>query len=1165
MKQSQYTVLAVSLATVFSTMAYADDEPIAGRIPLSLDNHAQQAAEEVRKINAAYFSGSLNDKGIATQATDARNDSAFSGSLNIPADLQVKGYQPEINQSYDLQSNSNYVLPVSNTANAVNWQIDDSYALENNHFSGSLNNVFQQDKDTVLLAENTVTDTATDANSGSLKESSANGKEIATTASQSRNDDNHQDSSLAIQNDDDNENTQNQDNQEDNIAPVATTATIGSATKLDDITVSAQRQKSSLDKFTNKIVKRDLERQSTGGGDLGSALRTLPNVQYSNSANSSNNPGDIGPTDFSISGGRYYENAIFLDGMRIDSQSDPAQSGAVFGAPPGQSQQFNVDISLVDSIEVRDMNLGGRYSNFGGGSAEYKLKDPEKDLAFKLSQKYTMGNAFKGFPHSLTKYHYDDANYTGGFANAWSDFGTTKQPEYYKWVTTATGEMMFNDNLGAIFQVDRTLSKTPLYLTNEYIDDPNYANYVVMPLYNKFGAQQRYKVKPEQESINVMGKVVYNPSEDLKLSAMYLYSPNSKRSYYYNPQTYTDTVHGGHAFSFDTEWNNSYGLLKNNLNIKSTADEYVPHGYKDNKGWKVSESKNWGTWGGIAYEGGYIPSKTEEKSITNTLSQEFKPFQWGKTEHKVEAGLELSLVKSAYKIKDEFWRYYYPSYMTQAQAEDCKKTNMEDCDPAVAYVSSNKTQDSYFTNTSNYVGQGSLYNYWDPDGISTTKECWDNPYTGDNVCVPKWLYGQYFRYAAGFQPAKIGVSNKKLGIWLQDEIKLPLKDKQWGELTFRPAVRFDRDTFLRNNNIAPRMVFGYEFPWNFKDGSKYATDIQLGLNRYYSANILATYLREGRESLQTTYRRDDPSVDFKTLTRECVDNKDKNCVVYGKNDSKFDHLKTPYTDEIGFGLKQTVGNWEGMLKLIHREGKDQVMRTYKRAGTKWGNAPVYAGFTDNYYYFTNDAKSYSDIVSLEIKNKRPIELWGVKNDFKLSFDWTNTRNKQNDYTTTDAGDIRDFYIMYQGQIMPYSQRPVKAQNFTKPYTIKLNTNHNWNMLGGNWNLNNTFTYTARWKTFQYTGEYYKIANYTNPTTGQPYRNPDGYQWLDYYDILPVKPQFTWDMKFGAEYDVYKKNKLFFNVDVYNLLNRKNESARTRTGTTYKLGRQIWFELGYKYH
>ncbi|MBQ9259865.1 MAG: hypothetical protein IJ187_08465 [Neisseriaceae bacterium] len=141
MNKSQRTVLAVSLATIFSSAAYADDEPIAGRIPLSLDNHAQQAAEEVRKINAAYFSGSLNNHQDSSPALrpihsvqgdisvssatangylSVQNDgNGFSGSLNIPIDLQVKGYQPEINQSYDLQSNSNYVLPVSGSLNAT--------------------------------------------------------------------------------------------------------------------------------------------------------------------------------------------------------------------------------------------------------------------------------------------------------------------------------------------------------------------------------------------------------------------------------------------------------------------------------------------------------------------------------------------------------------------------------------------------------------------------------------------------------------------------------------------------------------------------------------------------------------------------------------------------------------------------------------------------------------------------------------------------------------------------------------------------------------------------------------------------------------------------------------------------------------------------------------
>ena len=117
MKNAKLSAITLSLISVFSTVAYAENEQqIAGRVALSDDNHAQMAAKNVRKIN-----------GIEN-----------SGSLNVPTDLQVTGYQPEINQSYDLKNNSQFLLPASNQANTVDWQIDDSYALENNHFSGSL-------------------------------------------------------------------------------------------------------------------------------------------------------------------------------------------------------------------------------------------------------------------------------------------------------------------------------------------------------------------------------------------------------------------------------------------------------------------------------------------------------------------------------------------------------------------------------------------------------------------------------------------------------------------------------------------------------------------------------------------------------------------------------------------------------------------------------------------------------------------------------------------------------------------------------------------------------------------------------------------------------------------------------------------------------------------
>ena len=151
------------------------------------------------------------------------------------------------------------------------WQIDESYALENNHFSGSLKNIFQQDKHTVLSAENNVTETQTDAPpaqaSGSLKDENPPVKPTANTA----------------------------------------------ATELESITVTGQRNNQPIDRYHNKISRNQIEHSATGNGDIGTALRSLPNVQFDNTQRTSKNPGEIDPAKISISGGQHYQNSFIVD------------------------------------------------------------------------------------------------------------------------------------------------------------------------------------------------------------------------------------------------------------------------------------------------------------------------------------------------------------------------------------------------------------------------------------------------------------------------------------------------------------------------------------------------------------------------------------------------------------------------------------------------------------------------------------------------------------------------------------------------------------------------------------------------------------------------------------------------------------------------------------
>ena len=64
--------------------------------------------------------------------------------------------------------------------------------------------------------------------------------------------------------------------------------------------------------------------------------------------------------------------------------------------------------------------------------------------------------------------------------------------------------------------------------------------------------------------------------------------------------------------------------------------------------------------------------------------------------------------------------------------------------------------------------------------------------------------------------------------------------------------------------------------------------------------------------------------------------------------------------------------------------------------------------------------------------------------------------------------------------------------------------------------------------------------------------------------------FTWDMRIGMEIDVKGRNTLFINIDIYNILDTENialASGSYATGALtpiYEVGRQFWFELGYKF-
>ena len=68
-----------------------------------------------------------------------------------------------------------------------------------------------------------------------------------------------------------------------------------------------------------------------------------------------------------------------------------------------------------------------------------------------------------------------------------------------------------------------------------------------------------------------------------------------------------------------------------------------------------------------------------------------------------------------------------------------------------------------------------------------------------------------------------------------------------------------------------------------------------------------------------------------------------------------------------------------------------------------------------------------------------------------------------------------------------------------------------------------------------------------------------------YKSKKISPAFSWDIRLSYEKNLVKNSAFFANLDISNLLNRKNIGTIDSTGVmSYDAGRQIWLEVGYKW-
>lgn len=411
--------------------------------------------------------------------------------------------------------------------------------------------------------------------------------------------------------------------------------------------------------------------------------------------------------------------------------------------------------------------------------------------------------------------------------------------------------------------------------------------------------------------------------------------------------------------------------------------------------------------------------------------------------------------------------------------------------------------------------------------------CSMSPVFGQNSSV-----GQYANQIYIWKAGNFGFNLFSYGSYVEDDMKFDFGNA--GSMNARFGLRLDGDTYMSKHTLAPRFSLNHIAPWE----DSYKTTFIFGANRYYGRNLLSYRLYAEAITNRENYRRS-------TTAGQTPGDWALNTTNTSDLGYTFSKLNVPYDDELTFGITQNLWLFNASLKYIHRSGKDEIMQRQTGSGSNAVSS------------WSNDGSSQSDIIALMVQNVKPIQTFGITHHYLFAFDYTNTRRSYNIYAADDAY-IENNQIYYDGQLINYRDRP--TENWARPFTLRLTTTHTYNIWRTKWLWNNFF---------RYRDGYERMVLISR---NQPGYNTSIDPSIQQYAKMRFPGAFTWDMRIGFEVDMWHKNTLYVNLDIYNVLNTQNLTALQGSGITggavtgiasstaiavYELGRQFWLQVGYK--
>lgn len=357
-----------------------------------------------------------------------------------------------------------------------------------------------------------------------------------------------------------------------------------------------------------------LRRLPQGNGTLTELLQIFPDVQLSDSFNSSKSGGEIRQPGVSISGGKSYQNNFLIDGISNNSLLDPAGSNSdqiqeIVGHPFERSLRS----TLIDKVTIYDSNVPARFGGFTGGVIDAQIRQPGQLFAGTLYYRTTRSD--------WTRLHFSTSDQAAINSGGRADL----QAKFHKETFGATLDLPLTPTLGLLLNGEELTSTIP----------------------KRFFDGTANTKRRQQDGL---AKLAWDPNPADHLELSFSTTPYQASDFFWNVRDSDFTIRGD-ASALQSSWTHFNDLGEARMDAAYRHSRQRRDAPQHFRNWAATDSKDWGRLNDSdsSAQGGFGDTEKIQQSFDFKGKFALEPVSFRRSDHNISAGWEFTRTLASFE------------------------------------------------------------------------------------------------------------------------------------------------------------------------------------------------------------------------------------------------------------------------------------------------------------------------------------------------------------------------------------------------------------------------------------------------------------------------------------------------------------------------------------